>query len=489
MTLPGGSSRGDDRRLAGNTLWLMTGEIVSKLASIVLVVIVARAIGVREYGFFTFAGSFVPLFLIIGSLGVHQVVVRRLVEDNSQLSELFASGLLVRVVTGVAALAASMALAPWFLDDSTAILTVLVVGAALLLDAITSFMSAVFEAFERNRYYATALVVNRVGSTALAVAVFVAGGGLPEILVTYFTGSLIALGYATRSLRRNFPPIRLRAARRSTAVALVREGAPLGLAGVLNMALFRLDAIMVAAFLGAEAVGLYGIAFRFLESFLFVAFSLGDACFPRYARQGRGPQSARTVQVATALALTFYLPLLVLSLFAAPWMVTTLFGARYALAAQAVPWLTLAAVFFAVTYQARSAAVAVGGRSSIAAVAAAALVFNIALNVVLIPRYGITGAAIGTAAAAALESLLSVLALRRLGVASALSRLALTPAFAAGATFGLLHLTDLADAGAILAGAACYLLALIAVLSVLAPRERSQALALLRRPAGRDGTR
>ena len=459
----------------------MGAESVSKIASIVFVVIVARALGVREYGWFTFATAFVPLLLVTGSLGVHQASVRAMVAEREKISELFASGLALRLITAAAAVVLTAVLAPAFLDERLAVVTVIVVGLALSMDAATSYCSSAFEAFGSVRHLATALVINRIGSTLLALLALFSGSGLGLVLVAYVLGSAAGLGYALRALRREFPQVALRDARAATARRLLRQGAPLGVAGLLNMALLRMDTLMIAALLGATAVGLYGVAFRFYESFLFVAFALGEASFPRYARLGKVPAAARTFEAAASLAAAAYVPLFVLSLFAAPWAVTVVFGERYAEAAPAVPWLTLATVFFALTYQARSAVVGTGAGTSIVPVAAAALLLNAMLNLVLIPRHGITGAAFATAASAALEVVLTLAVLLRLRLGVRLGRVLSWP-LVAGTITGVVLLLSHAEGGlAVLVGGALYLLLLGGSARLLPSEQRAWALALVRR--------
>lgn len=483
---PGGSPASTGARaVAGNGLWLFSGQLVAKLASLVFVVIVARAVGVREYGWFVFATSFVPLALSLASFGLDSAVVREVARDRDRLSQVFASGLALRLGAGSVALLLALALTPLFLRERLALVTVAVVGTALLLDEVTTYLSNVFKAFERMRFHATALMVNRIGSTLLALAAYLADAGLVTILVTYLLGSLGALVYCAVILRRRFPPIGLREGSRGTAGRLLRIGAPLGVASVLNMALFRADALMVQAYDGAEAVGLYGVAFRFFESFLFVSWVLGSLTLPRYARQSRGPESARTFDVALTTALSFYLPLAVLSLFASEWAVTTLFGARYADAAVAVPWLTGALVLYAVTYQARTASVGVGARGVIAWIAAIALVINIAANLVLIPRLGFEGAAIATALAAAVEAVLSVAAVRRQGVPVRVSRLLAVPVLAAAVTGAVVAALALEDGAAAAIGSGLYVVVLVLLGALIAPDAKGAVAGLVRRRAAR----
>lgn len=467
--------------VAGNALWLLGGELVSKLASIVFVVIVARVLGVREYGWFTFATAFVPLILIIGSMGLHQSAVRAMVSDRHRAPEVFASGLVVRLGTAAAAIGLTALLAPAFLDQRQAVITVIVVGVALALDATTSYCSSIFEAFGSVRQLATALMINRVGSTTLALIALLSGSGLGFVLLAYTLGSAAGLGYALRALHRSFPDVAVRSGRVSTAGQLVRAGLPLGVAGLLNMALLRVDTLMVAGLLGATAVGLYGVAFRFYESFLFVAFSLGEACFPRYARLGKVRGTVPTVEAAMVLAATAYVPLFVLSLFIAPWAVAVVFGERYAQAAPAVPWLTLAAALFALTYQARSALVGMGAARSVVPVAASALVVNVALNLVLIPRTGIAGAAVATAVSAAVEVVLTVAALGRLRLGVRLVRSLAGPVTAGALMAAVLALTGAEGLVALSTGVALYLVLLLVTVPVLPAEQRAWLSGVVRR--------
>lgn len=462
----------------------MLAEIAAKFASTAFVVVVARALGVHEFAWFTFAAALVPLFLMLGQLGVHQAVVRAMVSDRNGASRIFASGLAVRTATALLAVAAATATAPLVLRGQGVTLTVAVVGLALALDVTTSYLSTWFEAFGSIRPYATALLLNRVASTALATAAWQLDLGLPGVLGTYLVGSAAALGYAWFQVRADFPALRLGDARRKEAISLVRVGAPLGIAGFLNMALLRLDTVLVAAILGQVALAQYGIAFRFYDSLIFVAYSLGEATFARYTRAGTGPVADETLNAALSLAAAVYVPLFVLSVWSAGAVVDTVFGQRYAGAAVAVPWLTLATLFFSATYQLRSATVGIGGRGSIAGVAACSLTVNVGLNVWLIPLIGIVGAAVAAAAASAVETALTALAAHRRGLRA--SPRALAPALAAGSgTALLLSISGLSGLSAAAVGSMAYLALLFPAARTLPPTLRNhvkaQERAILRR--------
>lgn len=464
---PSAPDDGGSLPVGRNAAWLTGAELGAKIASIVFVVVVARALGVEQYGWFVVATALAPVFLVLGSLGLHQAVVRIVVRGDEHASTAFATGFAVRTLTAAAAVLLATAAAPLLVDGRTAVVTVAVVSTALALDATVSYWSSAFEVRGTMRPYSLALVLNRFASTALAVVAYALGGGLLGVLSAYLAGSAGAVLYVHRAWRRSSPAGRLWRLDRATAVTLLREGAPLGVAGLLNMLLLRSDTVLVTVLLSTRDAGLYGAAFRFYESFVFVAYAVGDAAFPRLSRQGRSTGTAHLLEAITALAAAAYAPLFVLSLVAAPWAVDTVFGEQFSPAADAVPWLTLATLLFAVTNQARTGLLALGRAATTARIAAAALGVNLVLNLLLIPAHGIAGAAAGTAAAAATEVTLSVWSLRRAGVHLRYGRLLAPAALAGAGSAGVLIGAGLQGGAAVLVGIPLYLLLLAAAAPVL----------------------
>lgn len=448
------------RRFAANAASLVVAQAVGKVASFVFVLIVTRGLGTEQYGFFNFAVSFVPLFLILGTWGLDIAIIRGVVADRGRLSELVSTGLFVRAGSGVAALVLAFAAAPFLIDSVTAYAVLALVGVALLVDEVTSLLGTVFNLFERTGLLSLVLLVNRTASTVLALVAVVMGADIAVVSVMYLLGSVGALATATVFVRRGFPPIRWADARRTTAAELMRLGAPLGVAGALNMALFRVDAVLLQAMIGPIAVGMYGIAYRFLDSFLFVAYGVGQVVMPRVAKEGGERRSERSFNLVLAVVLAFYLPLAVGALFTARWVVTALFSSEFAEAADAVKWLTAAGVFYAIAYLARVSTVALGGRRQIAWVAAGVVALNVVGNIVAIPRYGFTGAAAVTFGSEVVEAAVLLVVFARVSGGLRLGRVVLAPCLAAGVMAGALVLVGRDDAIGVLVGALSYAVAL-----------------------------
>ena len=166
--------------------------------------------------------------------------------------------------------------------------------------------------------------------------------------------------------------------------------------GIADYATLRLDQLMLGAMASSTAMGLYVVAVRLSEITTFAAEAVADALMPEMAasRKGDGAEAL----LARSLRLTIYANLIMLVplWLVAPFMLRVLFGPNFVPATGAFRWLLIAAVVWSA-----SAIVIRGlqgfGHPGLTTIArfVSALVTAGAL-LVLLPRMGITGAAVAS---------------------------------------------------------------------------------------------
>jgi len=460
---------------------MVVAEASSKIASFVFVVIVARELGTRGYGYIAFALAFFPLLLMFGRAGLDATTVRDIARDRSRMSVVFASGLRIRTGLAVVALLAGCLLAPLFVPSGRILAAVIVTGAALFLDEISTFLGTIFKAYERMWWHALVTLVNRIVSTALAFIVLSATDDLVLVAVAYALGSLGALVFGWIVLLRKFPPIDLRAADRRIATGLLAQGAPLGFAALLSMAAFRVDMVLLQALRGPVAVGLYGVAYRFLESLLFVAWNLANVALPRLARSDSKATWSRTFEATLSLIFLFYLPIAVGSMFLSRWVVVAVFSDRFAGAAAAVPWLTWSALLYGIAHLSRMSTVARGSSRGIVYVALGALSINVVGNLIFIPTHGFIAAAVVTFVTECFEAVaLGGMFVRRYGWPRPSGVVLVAPVAAAGMTIALAATGD-HEAIGFGVGVVTYLVLAVVAARLLAAEEFRQLTSLLRK--------
>lgn len=159
--------------------------------------------------------------------------------------------------------------------------------------------------------------------------------------------------------------------------------------------LFRIDVALVRAWRTAEEVGVYAIAASLAMLFQIVGFSVERALVPRLMSKS-GEETAVLTPIATRSFVLFGAPLAAVAALAAYPMVPLLFGEDFAGAVLPLAIILPGLVIGNVGQIANTDLLGRGfpGYASISATFA--LVVNIGLNVFLIPRYGINGAAIAS---------------------------------------------------------------------------------------------
>jgi O-antigen/teichoic acid export membrane protein len=451
------------RRIAVGALARSVGEIVAKVASLVLYIAIARELGDELFGEFFFALSLSTLLTVAAGLGFQGLLAREIAKDGREVDSLFWNvfALKATVLVPLLVIVGGVAAARGVPLEIAAAIVVIAISVGLDYQASTYF--AVFQGLERNHHVATSLIVNRISTMAMGLAVLAAGGGLLAVAAVVALGSLFGVIIAHGLMRRYVvrPAFRVEPGRWPD---LIRIAFPLGLVTILNQALLRLNAVFLGFLAASSAVGDYGAASRLIEATMFVPWAFGPAILPWFSRHtGEDEISiARGYEMALKAMVALMLPVAaVFVIFAEP-LIDLLYGAEFDGAVSQLQILGIMTVLYGLNAVTTVLLIARDRPGEFTKPAGAVLVAAIALNLILIPPYGGDGAAIALVLSSAL-----LLAVVFRNVARLFGRISplrpwLAPAAAAAVLFIVTELLDdagwLAAAGASLAAYAAVFL-------------------------------
>ncbi len=188
---------------------------------------------------------------------------------------------------------------------------------------------------------------------------------------------------------------------KALAIALLRQAWPLLLSGFAVLLYMRTDVLMLRFMDGERAVGLYSAATRLSEIWFFLPGSLAAALLPGLlaARSaGELPYRAalrRYYDLNAAAAYLVSIP----TVLCAAWLVRLAYGPDFAAAGPVLAWHASSLVFTFLGVARGQFLVNEGYTRFYLVSTVTGLVTNIGFNLVLIPRMGASGAALGTLAA------------------------------------------------------------------------------------------
>lgn len=405
----------DARRMTLAGISLSVGEVLGKLSTLVLFSVLARHLGVADFGVFSFGIGLGLLLASFAALGLDSRLVQLAGHDPESLPDRLASLLAIRLALAtvvVVVTAVVLVAVPDRPGGPTPVLLLLV--AAGCADTLVEAFRAAAISRHVQTGPAVVLVLQRLAALGLVLLALLLGGGLVAMAAAYLAASVLGvLLMATTAARRAGVRPRLSGMSRPYAADFARSLSVTGVNDIVSMALFRIDVVLLAVIAGDVAVGHYTAAYRLLETVLFISWSIGRVIMPAIAdRRAGAPDPSRTVSAALVLVGAIYLPYAALVLTRGEDLVRLLFGEAFVEPA-VVQLLALAPLLFGLAQVGVSALLALSPDPAVLLASALALVANIGLNLVLVPRYGAAAAAAVTTVSYGVQALVLLRALGR----------------------------------------------------------------------------
>lgn len=395
-------------KILSNAAWLFSDKLLRMGIGLFVSIWVARYLGPEDFGLFSFAVAFVSLFGALSSFGLPGIVVRDIVSDPKSSLETLGSGFALQVVGGIIAFSLVLILIPIFRPhEQSAIGVVAIIGLTLLFRGSES-IKCWFESQVQSKYAVWAENSVFVAIAAIKIGLILIGASLLAFAwVTFLEGlvTAILLFAMYQWVGGRIQTWQVSVARATT---LLKQSWPLILSGLAVMVYMRIDQIMLGQMLNDKAVGIYTAAVRVSEAWYFIPMAIVGSVFPALLdakKTSEGlylEQFQKLYDVLVMIALAVAIPVT----FLADRIVGALFGAEYLEAGTILSihiWTALF-VFLGVAsgrwFLAENRQLLAFQRVFLG------MGFNIALNFVLIPKYGGVGAAVATLISQAVAALL-----------------------------------------------------------------------------------
>jgi O-antigen/teichoic acid export membrane protein len=409
------------RHLVRSTFTNYAGQIVTLGVWFALTPFILHRLGPTQYGLWVLVASFVAYGTVL-DFGVGMAVTKYVAElrargQPDQASSFVATALRLYCVLGLLVLAASIPLAllaPHVFNVPSSerttlswLVVVTGVGIAVQLPATTAY--AVLRGLQR---FDVINLISSLGVLALAAAtvvVLLLGGGVLGIAAMTIPLTVLGQVPMIHFIRRTMPELRFgwRGARADLVRTVVGFSSSLVLINASAVVKRKTDELVIGAALPIARVTPYAVARRvsdvpemFTYQFIRVLMPLASHLHGKEDRE-----RLRTLYVAsTRLALALYAPIGgALVVLAGP-LLTAWVGARYAGNADIVLILTAAGMLEIGLYPATSVLQGIGRHRPIALFSAGSAVLNLVLSIVLVRTMGVTGVALGTLIATAVEA-------------------------------------------------------------------------------------
>ncbi len=386
------------RKIIGNTAWLFADRLIRMFAGLLIGVWVARYLGPNRYGIFNYALAFVALFDWISKLGLDRLAIRDIVRYPEQKREILGTVFILKLVGGCVAFIVSL-VAIWLLrpDDR---LTQIIVG-------IIAF-AWIFKSFDTIDFWFQSQIQSKFTVTARSLAYLISS--LIKIILIQINAPLVAFacvwsgewGLSAFGLvivyRLRGHLVQMWQFSWFHAKQLLSQSWPLIISGIVIIIYLKVDILMLGEMIGDRAVGEYSAAVKVSELWYFVPTSIVKSFFPSVVKAKDTSETLyydRLQKLFNLMAVIGYAVAIPMTFISTP-TIALLFGQEYVIAGSVLSVHIWAGLFVTLGVARDPWLMSEGLTKFSAATTTCGAIANIILNFLLIPQYGIMGAAIAT---------------------------------------------------------------------------------------------
>lgn len=378
-----------------NASSLSLGNLVSQAVGFVGLLFIARLFGPERYGIYATVLAFVTFFEIFDLSGLLKVIVREGSKDVGSFERTLDNTIFLK--TAFFSLALVLCVGASFLTRYSRTIKVLIIiySIELVYSGLESFLSAIYQTFEKMQYLAAFTVLTRVLITVLSIVFLYLGAGVLVILLVNLFSRFLVLSINYVCSRR-FARFRFNF-RLSLDPRILKATIVFSLMGIINTVAIKIDVLMISFLAASRDVGVYSVAQTFTNEGLILRNAAAMAFFPAAVKLFHsGTVKARTLmRYSFVLFFAVLAGCLALSLFA-PGLIVLLFGDKYAASGHIFRYLLfcLPSAFFMLPFT--TALQATHNEQLLLVVVAIAAALNVPLNILFFYEFGLIGIAYST---------------------------------------------------------------------------------------------
>ncbi len=392
------------RKFAFDVGWVLVSSLVTLLIGFLLRIVLARWLGAEDLGLYTMVITIQAIAAFVATVGIPLALIKYVAEYKDARDKLiqttsaaFISSIIFGLLVGILLYTLSGTLAGLFdMPELARLLKIL--AFAFPFASILQTLLGLFNGLRQMKTFAYVIVLRSFLMTFFIVTFVWLGFGVEGavwgIVLSVVGGCIFGLYSSRRFLHINLHGL-LQGVKR-----LVSFGSQVFVADALGLVLAYTDIMLIGYFLSAEDVGYYGIAISASALFLLIPQAIQRITYPatsEYWSQNKHQSLSILIDKSMKYSACILLPLGLGVGFFSRELITGIFGQEFLYAALPLCVLLIARVIRGSTIVPVGASFAGVGRPDIplklSGISAGA---NVGLNILLIPPFGILGAAIAT---------------------------------------------------------------------------------------------
>lgn len=382
--------------VAQNTSFFTVASVLQKIVSFVYFAIIARIIGVDNTGIYFFAVAYTTIFVVFADFGLGTVFTREASRNKEKaagyLNTLISAKLMFGVLTYILVVVSVNLLG---YSDLTKNL-IYISGITMFFDNIHNIFYSFFRSKQNLFFESVGIVFSQILTLIIGTLALFNKLPLYWLILAYTIPSFLNVVYVSLIYRSYFKLKLLLSFDFSLFKKFLIIAWPFALAGAIMRLYNYSDSLLMSKMLTPRELGLWGVVYKMSSSFYFLAIALSSSIYPVFSTMYIKDKAKVIYLFQKSYRYLFFLsfPIIGGIMVLAQPIMNLVYGSEYSPSVLPLQIAIVSLIFVFVTYINGSLLNAIDKQKLNTAILGSALVISIILNIILLPRLGIIGAAI-----------------------------------------------------------------------------------------------
>jgi O-antigen/teichoic acid export membrane protein len=376
-----------------NSIWILAEKASRIISGILVGVLVARFLGKEQFGIISYALSVISIFTVFSTLGLDGIVVRELITEKKKKYDIIGTTFWLRFIGSFLVVIASTYYS-FMRDPSDRTWIVFLVSIAVVFQSF-SVIDFYFQSEVKGKFNAITQIITLIISAIVKLVLIYFEAPLSWFASMVMLEAILTAINQLIFYKQNQQEVNKWKFSLSEAKRLLSHSWPIIISAFMQMIYQQADKILIARYLqDMGMVGQYSAATRISEASFFIPVALSAALFPGIInnRENKPLQLKRLTQIYS-LMIWSALIISIGGYLLGDWVIGFLYKDGFPLAPEIFKihiWITIP-VFFGTAWG--SWLLALNKQKLITIYQVLVLIFILALEMYMIPKYGIKGAA------------------------------------------------------------------------------------------------
>ena len=380
-----------------NMSWLLISQIIISICGFIWTILMARYLGVEDYGIFGFAVSLTGIFCILFDLGIGVHSVRHIATNYESAPKYLGNAIPLKGVFSICGFIIIFFVLIIMKCNEVTIIVTLLFAIEQIIKKFVELMNATFQAFEEGKYQG---ILDTLMNILLFIFIIIAiycDLGLYGIAFAYIISNILALIYGYYILNKYITKPNYEFDRtfcKNITIAAI----PFAATAILSSIYYSIDMVMLTNMVGNYATGIYNATYK-LISVLTLFYGVYTAViFPVMSKFFKNDEKMLLISYEKSIKylMMAIIPIAIGTMFYSSDIIQLIYGHKYDQAASVLSILIWTVCLLFISGAGNTLLNASYKEVSVTKIYFIAAIFNVVLNFIMIPHFSYNGAAITT---------------------------------------------------------------------------------------------